>query len=75
MKKENTFEKIQSGMIENEKSLLKIIKTANKENRGWYFRIYGTKTEWNTLERLKEKGKVKWKKSSVPYVSGYWISK
>lgn len=78
MKKVTAYNRIRKAMRDNERSLLADIRLANKSGRGWHSDIYGLSLrQHHALDRLKAKGKVryrKWTRAQKSYdKSGYWV--
>ena len=71
-KKLNAYERIQQAMKDNEKSLLAHIQACNKNEHGYVPFLPGR--AWSgALDRLKDKGKVKYRKSRIYSKCGYWV--
>lgn len=75
MKKLNAYEKIQLGIKENNKSLMKHIRELNRAGNGYRPVMIGR--AWgNAMERMIVAGKISYRHSKKDYFrNGYWIIK
>lgn len=74
----NAYQRIRNGMLEMERYVFSQIRRSNKEGRRWHPRI-GTSTVYiyNAIERLMEKGRIRYVRSRAKYGfnSGYVVVK
>ena len=67
---------IQKAIKENDRNLLNTIKRTNRQHRGWYTMQCGLPklTTFNSLDRLQEKGLVRYRKLQDFSKRGYWAT-
>ena len=68
MKKLNAYQKIQQGMKEHEKWIMKAIRKTTSEGKGWSFH-YATHATYNALDRLKAKDLIRYSKTKMGYIA------
>jgi hypothetical protein len=61
----NAYEKIRKAMLDNERKVLTRIKQANREGNVYLMSFLNSKSNWNALGRLQDKGLVKYKKQRL----------
>lgn len=75
--KPNTHDIIKYHMREREKEVLRHVRALNRRGEGYRPEMPGM-SWWNAIDRLKEKGKIRYRRSSMIHTygrSGYWIRK
>jgi len=68
----NAYTKIQNGMKDAEKQVIKAIKEVNKEGRGFREILLG-KSWRNAIERLEKRGKLQYKHKRNGWSLGLWV--